>query len=330
MDFKEKFSSEIFKTDNDQSFERLAIELFNYQYENNQVYKNYVDILKIDKKNIRNINQIPFLPIEFYKTHKIIIGNNPIQQVFYSSGTSSENRSKHFVTDIQLYEETFKKVFQLFYGDIKDYCILGLLPSYLEQGNSSLVYMIDELIKNTECSDSGFYLKNVFELIDKINYLNDYSDRKILLLGVSFALLDLIDIFTFDCPNIIVMETGGMKGRRSEITRKELHESLSKGFNVEKIHSEYGMTELFSQAYSKGNGIFKTPNWMKVLIRDVNDPMNVTNHKATGAVNIIDLANINSCAFIATQDLGRLNEDGSFEILGRIDNSDLRGCNLMV
>ena len=239
------------------------------------------------------------------------------------------NPSKHYITDIQLYENSYLDGFQYFYGNIDDYIILALLPNYLERNGSSLVYMVDDLIKKSNAKESGFYLNNLKELSRKLTAL-DQKNKKILLLGVSYALLDLIEFKKFHLKNTIIMETGGMKGRRKEMVKEELHQLLCNGFGVDKIHSEYGMTELLSQAYSVGDGIFKTPPWMKILTRDTEDALTILPQNRTGGINVIDLANINSCSFIATQDLGKIHADGSFEILGRFDNSDIRGCNLMV
>jgi hypothetical protein len=252
-----------------------------------------------------------------------------IEEVFSSSGTTGTTTSKHFVTDVSYYTKSYLKGFQQFYGDIKDYTILALLPNYLERKGSSLIYMVDDLIRKTNNIESGFYLNNLDELARKLKELNE-ANKKVLLIGVSFALLDLVEKYNFDLKNTIVMETGGMKGRRKELIRTELHDILQKGFGVEEIHSEYGMTELLSQAYSKGNGVFNTPPWMKILTRDTEDALTILPKNKNGGINIIDLANYNSCSFIATQDLGKVFDDDSFEVIGRFDNSDIRGCNLMV
>jgi len=252
-----------------------------------------------------------------------------VEEVFSSSGTTGSVTSQHFVTDISLYEESYLKGFNYFYGDIKEYTVLALLPNYLEQEGSSLVYMVDDLIQKSQKPASGFYLNNIEELAKTVLRL-EAANEKVLLIGVSFALLDLIELKQFNLKNTIVMETGGMKGRRKELIRSELHQRLSDGFGVSKIHSEYGMTELLSQAYSNGNGIFNCPPWMRILTRDTEDALTIQEPNKTGGINVIDLANYNSCSFIATQDLGRVHENGSFEIIGRFDNSDIRGCNLMV
>jgi len=323
----------IFSIKTPQEFKKTAIELFRFQAKNNPVYQQYIHSLKIDASSIDEIERIPFLPIDFFKTHTITSNaSQPGNMVFTSSGTTGENTSKHFVNDISLYEKSYLTCFQLFYGNINDYCFLALLPSYLEREGSSLVHMADDLIKKSKHIESGFYLKNYDELILKLQQLAD-KKQKTILLGVTYALLDLADkfpLFKFPKGYLTVMETGGMKGKRKEMIRDELHETLKQGFGVDSIHSEYGMTELLSQAYSKGDGIFNCPPWMKILIRDVNDPFSYVANGRTGGINVIDLANVYSCSFIATQDLGKINPNNSFEVLGRFDNSDIRGCNLLV
>jgi len=319
----------IFSIDSDSDFNTLALEIFRYQYENNPVYNEYVSILGRPVEKINNIRDIPFLPIDFFRTKKVLTGSDNVQAVFMSSGTTGQEHSKHYVSDIQLYKKSFRKCFEYYYGDIKDYCILALLPSYMEQKNSSLVFMMDDLIKNSGHPDSSFYLHDTGSLVDKIRE-PEGKKQKTILFGVSFALLDLAEAHDPELHDAIVMETGGMKGRRKEMTRKELHGILKKGFGVSEIHSEYGMTELLSQAYSKGNGIFYTPPWMKVFIRDIYDPFSRVENGKTGGINVIDLANINSCSFIETMDLGSIASDGGFEVLGRYDNSIIRGCNQMI
>ncbi len=314
---------------NNKNFDNYALEVFRYQAVNNEVYNNYLSLLHIEHNSIKKIEQIPFLPIQFFKTHKVLSSKKKTQQIFLSSGTTGTIQSTHYITDIQLYEESYLEGFRYFYGSIKEYIILALLPNYLERKGSSLVYMVDDLIKKSNSNESGFYLNNLKDLSVKLTNL-DRKNKKILLIGVSYALLDLIELKDFNLKNTIIMETGGMKGRRKEMVKDELHQLLCKGFGVGKIHSEYGMTELLSQAYSKGDGIFKTPPWMRVLTRDTEDALTILPQNRTGGINIIDLANINSCSFIATQDLGKTFVDGTFEILGRFDNSDIRGCNLMV
>tara|TARA_B100000530_G_scaffold167869_1_gene105825 strand:+ start:1018 stop:1878 length:861 start_codon:yes stop_codon:yes gene_type:complete len=279
--------------------------------------------------NINDINKIPFLPISFFKTKKIL-SVDKFEKVFYSSGTTTKSRSKHFISDLKLYQESFINNFRLNYGDINQYTIIALLPNYYENKDSSLIYMVERLIKLTKSNESGFYLDDYSKLSKTLIELEIKNDRKTILIGVPYALLDLIDFNQFELNNTIIMETGGMKGKRKEMVRKELHEKLKLGFGVKKIHSEYGMTELLSQAYSKGDGVFKTPLWMKAFIRDINDAQNLDFNKKSGAINIIDLANYNSCSFIATDDMGKLVNDDEFEVIGRIDNSDVRGCNLLI
>lgn len=322
-------TKEIFDIKSEEQFKFAAFEVFKHQFENNKTYRSFCDLLYIHPADVQSIAQIPFLPIQFFKSRKILSSKDEIQEIFTSSGTTGSITSQHFVTDIKLYQESYLKGFAHFYGNIKDYVVLGLLPNYLERNGSSLVFMVNDLIEKSTHIDSGFYLHNLDELAQKIITL-DKSGQKILLIGVSFALLDLIEKHQFSLKNTIVMETGGMKGRRKELVRAELHEVLKKGFGVSEIHSEYGMTELLSQAYSKGNGIFKTPPWMKILIRDTEDALTILPNQKTGGINVIDLANYNSCSFIATQDLGKIYENGTFEIIGRFDNADIRGCNLMV
>ncbi|NNK18703.1 MAG: acyl transferase [Maribacter sp.] len=322
-------TSKIFEISSAQEFESLALDVFRFQIEKNAVYSLFCEHLGRTKNNTTTIKEIPFLPITFFKSKKIVTSKNKEQVIFSSSGTSGQTTSKHYVTNLALYEQSYLKSFETFYGDISSYCLMALLPSYLERGGSSLIYMVNDLIHKTNHGDSGFYLDEMDVLIQKLIKL-DSQGMKVLLIGVSFALLDLVEEYQLNLKNTIVMETGGMKGRRKELIREELHAILKKGFGTQSIHSEYGMTELLSQAYSQGNGIFKNPPWMKVLIRDTEDPLSLQEYGKTGGINVIDLANINSCSFIATQDLGKSYKDGSFEILGRFDNSDIRGCNLMV
>lgn len=319
----------IFSISTQEEFSKICLEVFNFQYKNVPIYQRFCSLLKKSPQNVKSVQDIPFLPIEFFKKKEIYAASKPVVKIFTSSGTSGSNTSKHYITDLTIYENSFSKAFELFYGDIKDYIVLALLPSYLEREGSSLIYMADQLIKESRHSDSGFYLDNLTQLGEKLNRL-DKSGKKVLLLGVSFALLDLVEKQNFRLENTIVMETGGMKGRRREMIREELHKILKEGFGVGNIHSEYGMTELLSQAYSRGRGIFQCPPWMKILIRDPEDALSYTEKGKTGGINVIDLANINSCAFIATQDLGKLHSTEEVEILGRFDNSDIRGCNLMV
>ena len=308
------------------SFEATAVEIFRFQYENNPVYKDYVNALQIDIAKLERIEQIPFLPIQFFKTHAIkTLDFDPVI-LFESSGTTGSVNSKHLVKDISLYEKSFTKGFELFYGPVNEWCILGLLPSYLERKNSSLVYMIDKLIERSEHPQSDFYLYEYEKLFAVLNEL-EKRKQKTLLIGVTFALLDFAEKFSLPLRSTIIMETGGMKGRREELIRDEVHEILKRSFKASSIHSEYGMTELLSQAYSNGNGVFQCPPWMRIIIRDEEDPLKIK--KGSGVINVIDLANIHSCSFIATDDLGKLYSDGSFEVLGRMDNSDIRGCSLL-
>jgi phenylacetate-coenzyme A ligase PaaK-like adenylate-forming protein len=320
---------DIFTISSQKQFEKAALKVFRFQYENNLVYREFCDFLKTEVQKVKSLDQIPFLPIQFFKSHTIVSNENPIQETFTSSGTTGIMTSKHLVTDVSLYEESYRKGFSQFYGNIEDYVVLALLPSYLEREGSSLIYMVEDLIKMTNNPESGFYLHNHKELIGKLIKL-DSSGQNVILIGVTYALLDLIESRKFQLHNTIIMETGGMKGRRKEMIREELHYKLCKGFGVTAIHSEYGMTELLSQAYSLGNGVFECPSWMQILVRDTEDALTYVTEGKTGGINVIDLANINSCSFIATQDLGKKNPNNSFEVLGRFDNSDIRGCNLMV
>ncbi len=325
-----EISNRIFNVKNQDDFQKTALEIFKYQAENNNVYSDFIGLLQLNHNTICSLADIPFLPAGFFKDHKIITGKLSAVMVFESSGTSGISASKHYVVDPEIYKESFLRTFSHFYGDPAEYFIAALLPSYTERKNSSLVYMADDLIKRSTYADSGFYGDNISELLSHIKAAKD-KNRKILLIGVSYALIDLAEKYHPDLSGVIIMETGGMKGRRKEITRGEMHSILKRNFNVGSIHSEYGMTELFSQAYSKGDGIFFPPPWMKILIRDPQDPLSIiTEHGRTGGINIIDLANIHSCSFVATDDLGKVHEDGSFEVLGRLDNSDIRGCNQLI
>ncbi len=316
----------IFNT-TEETFDDQALRLFHFQYAFNPLYKSFVDQLQMDPKAVQSIQQIPFLPISFFKTHTVKTTDFEAPVIFESSGTTTSINSKHHVKDVSIYQQSFMQAFQLFYGDIKDYCILALLPAYLERTGSSLVLMADELIKQSGQPQSGFYLHNMQDLQITLQAL-EQTEQKTLLLGVTFALLDFAEQNPMSLQHCIIMETGGMKGRRKEMLREEVHAQLSAAFAVEKIHSEYGMTELLSQAYSKGDGIFNCPPWMKILLREEDDPLQITENKR-GLINVIDLANIYSCAFIATDDVGRTFADGSFEVLGRMDNSDVRGCSLL-
>ncbi|MBF00186.1 acyl transferase [Flavobacterium coralii] len=322
-------ADDIFNISSKKQFDKIALKVFRQQFDNNSVYSEFCLLLKKDKQNVKSVQDIPFLPIQFFKSHAVLSSEEPVQTTFTSSGTTGMVTSSHHVTDLSLYEQSFRQAFSQFYGNIEDYAILALLPSYLEREGSSLIYMVRDLIEGSCNPHSGFYLNNYNELIKKLIEL-DASGQNVLLIGVTYALLDLIEMQQFSLKNTIIMETGGMKGKRREIIREELHKLLCSGFGVSEIHSEYGMTELLSQAYSLGNGIFECPPWMDVLIRDTEDALTYIDYGKTGGINVIDLANLNSCAFIATQDLGKKYPNQSFEVLGRFDNSDIRGCNLMV
>ena len=308
---------------------QAALQTFGYQYQHNQVYQRFCTLLGRTPDKVRQLTDIPFLPIEFFKSEAVYCGNERPSTVFTSSGTTGSQTSRHYVKDLAVYQQSFRQGFADFYGNIEEYTVLALLPSYLERTGSSLITMVADLIERSGSADSGFYLNEYDLLAEKLTDL-DRSGRKVLLIGVSFALLDLVETHRFQLKNTIVMETGGMKGRRKELIREELHAILCEGFGVEHIHSEYGMTELLSQAYSAGSGLYESVRWLKVLIRDTNDALSYQRPLKTGGINLIDLANIHSCSFIATQDLGRLHPDGRFEVLGRFDNADIRGCNLLI
>jgi phenylacetate-coenzyme A ligase PaaK-like adenylate-forming protein len=319
---------DIFNINSSEDFERIALEIFRFQYENVPVYQTFCNFLNTNLSEVKHTKDIPFLPIQFFKTHKVIAKDLPEEALFTSSGTTGSMTSKHYVADLKLYEESFLNAFEMQYGNPSNFTFLALLPSYLEREGSSLIYMVENLIEKSKDPNSGFYLYEMDALIEKLDFL-EKNGQKSILIGVSYALLDLIEKRNFQLKNTIVMETGGMKGRRKEMIKEELHEILKKGFGVAKIHSEYGMTELLSQGYSTGDGIFTCPPWMKILTRDTEDALSYTSGK-TGGINVIDLANLFSCSFIATQDLGKTFSDGTFEVLGRFDSSDIRGCNLMV
>ena len=318
----------IFNIKSNAEFEALALDVFNYQFKNNSVYRSFCDLLYKHPADVKHVSDIPFLPIQFFKSHNVLSSSQTIEKTFSSSGTTGITTSKHFVTDLKLYEDSYLKAFKHFYGNIEDYAVLALLPSYLERDGSSLIYMVNDLISKSKKAESGFYLNNLEDLARTLQSL-EAKNQKTILIGVSFALLDLVEQYKFNLQHTVVMETGGMKGRRKEIIRQELHHILKTGFGVKQIHSEYGMTELLSQAYSKGNGVFECAPWMKILTRDTEDALTIQQPNKTGGINVIDLANFNSCAFIATQDLGKVYDNGQFEIIGRFDNSDIRGCNLM-
>lgn len=323
-----QLEKDIFSIKNQQDFEKTALEVFRFQYDNNVVYQKFCKLLGVQLKQVESTKDIPFLPIDFFKSHPIKTTSFSAETTFTSSGTTGSTPSKHLVKKLALYQQSFIQCFTEIYGEIKDFVVLALLPSYLERQGSSLINMADYFIKESIHPESGFYLNELDQLATTLEK-TDRAGKKVLLIGVSFALLDLIEKQKFTLQNTIIMETGGMKGRRKEIIRKELHEILSEGFGVEKIHSEYGMTELLSQAYSKGDGIFKCPKTMQLVIRDPEDALSFLPKNKTGGINVIDLANLYSCSFIATQDLGKQLAYNTFEILGRFDNSDVRGCNLM-
>ena len=330
MNVLKSFKERIFSI-REGEFEDMALELFEFQSEYNPIYKEYLKQLGIVRKSVNEISRIPFLPIEFFKYHRITTGVWQEEGIFQSSGTTGQLSSKNYTEDLKYYKRVASDIFERLYGPLHDYHILALLPSYLERGNSSLVYMVEGFIKASASRDSGFYLANYEELVTKLNSLSQ-GPKKVLLIGVTYALLDLVENFRINPANteLIVMETGGMKGRRKEMIREELHEILAKGFGLNTIHSEYGMTELNSQAYALENGKFQLPIWLDVVIRDTNDPFATVSEGRSGGINIIDLSNVTTCAFIETRDLGKRNEDGTFEVLGRFDNSELRGCNLLV
>jgi phenylacetate-coenzyme A ligase PaaK-like adenylate-forming protein len=316
-------TKDIFTIKNLHGFEQKALEVFLYQAVHNPIYKSFIEHLGIAPSDVVRVAQIPFLPISFFKQHAV-----KTEQVFSSSGTTGMQTSKHYVHNVGLYEESYRSAFNLFYGDISQYTLLALLPSYTEREGSALIYMVDDLLQQAQAG-SGYYLHNHKELFETLENLKKLG-KPTILIGVTYALLDFIEQFSIDFPELIVMETGGMKGKRKELIREELHQALCTGFGVANIHSEYGMTELLSQAYSIGEGLFTCPPWMQVYIRDANDPLQLIGAGKTGGINIIDLANVHSCSFIATQDLGKLTGSKQFEVLGRFDASDIRGCNLLV
>ena len=322
-------NKDIFSIKNETDFEQMCIDTFLFQAKNCEPYCRWIKLLEINVKNIDKIEKIPFIPIELFKTEKIYCSAEKEQIIFSSSSTTGVNQSFHYIADVDIYEKSFINSFKLFYGEPAKYVILGLLPSYLERSGSSLVYMVEKLIRETQNSRSGFFLHNHAELFNLLCTLRD-EKMPTILIGVTYALLDFVEKYSIDFHDLIVMETGGMKGRRKELSRTRLHEILCRGFGVQQIHSEYGMTEILSQAYSKGQGRFLCPAWMKILIRDIYSPFKLLPVNANGGINIIDLANRNSCSFIATQDLGKTNTNGSFEIIGRLNTSDMRGCNLLV
>ena len=319
----------VFNIQDQSDFKTCALQVFRHQFKNNAIYRSFCDLLYIHSSDVKEVEEIPFLPIQFFKSHAVLSSTQAVKETFTSSGTTGSSVSKHMVTDLSWYKKSYTKGFEHFYGPIEEYTVLGLLPNYLERDGSSLIYMVDDFIKKSNKPASGFYLNNLTELSKTLIAL-DKKGEKVLLIGVTFALLDLIERQQFKLQNTIIMETGGMKGRRKEIIRNELHEILCAGLGVSKIHSEYGMTELLSQGYSSGDGVFDCPPWMKILARDTEDALTMVGSNKTGGLNVIDLANYNSCSFIATQDLGKVDNNGRFEVLGRFDHSDIRGCNLMV
>lgn len=315
-----------------QDFQQLALEIFRLQYHENRVYRSFTDALHIDPRKVASVASIPFIPVSFFKNHDIVTGTYYPEAIFESSGTTQTGNSRHLVKSVDLYRKSFMRGFELFYGPADSWCIVGLLPSYLERSNSSLVLMVNDLIAACKNENSGFYL-NEYDKLAELIVKNEKDGQKTLLIGVTFALLDFAERFSIPLEHTVIMETGGMKGRRKELTREEVHLTLSNSFKISNTHSEYGMTELFSQAYSSGNGIFRCPPWMKIILRDEDDPLTIKPHQSnnpqTGLINVIDLANIHSCSFIATDDIGKLYSDVSFEVLGRMDSSDVRGCSLM-
>ncbi len=321
--------NKVFDIQSEKEFENICLEIFNYQFENNEVYKSFCKLLGKNPKNVASSIQIPFLPISFFKTNQIISTKKKAKKIFTSSGTTNAVKSKHYVADLKLYETSILKTFKLFYGDPKNYAIIGLLPNYMENKNSSLIYMVNFLMKKSNNSFNKFYLNNYSKLKETLLKL-EKNKKKIILFGVSYALLDFVKSYPLKLKYATIIETGGMKGKRKELIKRELHEKLKNGFGVSSINSEYGMTELMSQAYSLNDEKFKFPPWMKIYIRESEDPMTIKTNFKSGGVNVIDLANYNSCSFIATDDLGKIDKNGDFEILGRLDNSDQRGCSLLL
>lgn len=318
--------TKVFQT-NDQNFEQHALELFRFQYNNNKIYQAYVNHIGVNPANVLHLKHVPFLPIQFFKSHEVRAGNWHSKHIFQSSGTTGAT-SKHYIEDLDFYKKISYKIFSQFFSDVEKSIVIGLLPSYLERDNSSLVYMVNSFIDTSKNVHSGFYLSNLSDLVKKLEDISR-QDIPIYLFGVTFALLNLAEKHELNLKNVYVLETGGMKGRGAELTREELHKKLRDAFHTERVFSEYGMTELLSQAYMKNEGLFHTPPWMKVLIREIYDPFSFAENSKTGIINVIDLANVHSCAFIETEDLGvRIGE--GFKVLGRLDNSDLRGCNLLL
>lgn len=321
--------ADFFAIQTEDDFNQQCLETYRFQLLHCQVYRDYVSLIGKEKNQIQHYSEIPFMPIEFFKTQRVLAAGMDPQIIFSSSGTTGMVTSKHLVADLSIYEQTFRRIFENFYGPIRDIAVLALLPSYLERSGSSLIYMIDDLMKQSKQAESNYFLYNHQELYNTLVKLKA-KGTKTILFGVTYALLDFIEQYALEFPELIIMETGGMKGKRKEMVKEEIHQLLQDAFKVNGIHSEYGMTELLSQGYSCGQGIFHLPKWMRILIRDTNDPLSLISSNRTGGINVIDLANRYSCSFIATQDLGKVYADGSFEILGRFDQSDIRGCNLLV
>lgn len=330
MSSNQTLKEAIFAIDSAATFEKVTLDVFRYQAQHTPTYRTFLQHLHLDPSAVTSSVDIPFLPIEFFKTQRILAEGMSPETTFTSSGTTGMATSQHHVADLSMYEKSYRLAFSSFYGSIDEYVVLALLPSYLEREGSSLIYMVDDLIRSSTDTRSGYFLYDHHQLYQRLLSLREQK-KKSILFGVTYALLDFVETYRLDFPDLIIMETGGMKGKRREMVREELHNVLNNGFGTYAIHSEYGMTELLSQAYSKGRGLFETPPWMKVTLRDLNDPLSsITQLHKTGAVNVMDLANLYSCAFVATQDLGKLHSTSTFEILGRFDNSDIRGCNLLV
>ncbi|MDB4835443.1 acyl transferase [Cyclobacteriaceae bacterium] len=327
--FSSNFKRTLFKV-NENTFDEVALSLFNHQVKHTLVYKRFVEALGIDIDKVSEIKQIPFMPISFFKNHEVLTEGSTIEKTFQSSGTTGKTTSKHHFTDVAFYVQNTLNIFESYYGGVAEYKIIALLPSYIERGNSSLLAMCDAFIKKSKFAGSGFYLDDFKQIIKELDEARE-RQTKVLFIGVTFAMLDFAEKHDVQLSEgVVVMETGGMKGRREELTRHEVHQVLQRAFGVSSIHSEYGMTELSSQLYSKGNGVFQSPPWVKTMLRDINDPLSCSSEIVSGPINIIDLANVDSCAFLATDDLGKYTPNGALQIMGRVDNSDMRGCNLLV
>lgn len=319
----------IFTINSDDEFERTSLDVFSYQYDRIRVYREFCNLLGKSKEKVNTLTEIPFIPIEFFKSH-VIRDNTEFDKVFLSSGTTGQERSKHYISDLKVYERSFHNAFSQFYGDPSDFLIAAIIPGYVDNPDSSLLYMVDKLIRGSKDELSGFYNFDDEKLIAQLKNIRSSRSKNKLIIGVSFALLAIAERHSIDLSDCIIMETGGMKGKRQELVREELHNILKTSFKVDDIHSEYGMTELLSQAYSKGNGVFDTPNSMDVRIRDIYQPMSLLPNGQAGGINIIDLSNLYSLSFIATQDLGKKLNSNQFEVIGRFDHSDIRGCNLLI